>query len=165
MRHWNVEPDSLLVNAKLADVDVVELLAAGPDEIVVFGGVVSGAEIVQVCVAGEASTLPAPSVARTSNVCEPTPRPLYAFGDAHDAHAPPSMRHSNVDPDSLLANAKLADPDALGFDGPDEIVVSGGVVSAAAEIVQVCVAGEASTLPAASVARTSNVCDPAPRPL
>ena len=64
-----------------------------------------------------------------------------------------------------LANAKLADPDALGFDGPDEIVVSGGVVSAAAEIVQVCVAGEATTLPAASVARTSNVCDPAPRPL
>jgi hypothetical protein len=40
------------------------------------------------------------------------------------------MRHSNVDPDSLLANAKLADADALGFDGPDEIVVSGGVVSA-----------------------------------
>jgi hypothetical protein len=71
------------------------------------------------------------------------------------------MRHWNVEPDSLLVNAKLADPDVLGFGGPDEIVVSGAVVS----IVQVRDAGEASTLPAASVARTSNVCDPAPSPL
>ena len=42
-----------------------------------FGGVVSdGALIVQVHVAGVASVLPAASVARTLNVCEPAARPL-----------------------------------------------------------------------------------------
>ena len=40
----------------------------------------------------------------------------------------------------------------------------GAVVSAAVLIVQVCVAAEASTLPA-SVARTLNVCDPVLRAL
>jgi hypothetical protein len=44
--------------------------------------------------------------------------------------------------------------------GPETIVVSGAVVSPGAVIVQVTVAGEASTLPAASVARTVNVCEP-----
>jgi hypothetical protein len=75
MRHWNVEPVSLDVNEKLAEllVDVPD----GPAVIVVFGAVVSGGgtSTVQVRLAGEASVLPAASVARTSNVCDPFARP------------------------------------------------------------------------------------------
>ena len=67
----NVDPDSVEVNANVAPVAVVGL--AGPDVIVVFGGVVSaGALIVQVCDGGVASTFPAVSIARTVNVCELT---------------------------------------------------------------------------------------------
>ena len=43
--------------------------------------------------------------------------------------------------------------------GPESIVVSGATVST----VKVRVAGVASTLPAASLARTSNVCAPCAR--
>ena len=50
----------------------------------------------------------AESVARTSNVCDPTPRPLYALGEAHDDQAEPSSLHSNVEPASLAENEKLA---------------------------------------------------------
>jgi hypothetical protein len=48
------------------------------------------------------------------------------------AHAPLSKRHSNVDPDSVLENAKVGDVAfvALPPAGPDEIEVSGGRVSA-----------------------------------
>ena len=49
----------------------------------------------------------------------------------------------------------------VGPVGPDVIVVSGAVVST----VNVRVAGVASTLPAASIARTANVCSPAARPV
>src|SRR3954471_9451804 len=109
MRHWNVEPDSVDANAKLADAELTVPL--GPDEIDVSGAVVSTGVVttVHVRVAGEASVLPAPSVARTSNVWEPSARPEYALGDVHAAYAPPSMRHSNVEPDSVDANPRLAE--------------------------------------------------------
>jgi hypothetical protein len=81
------------------------------------------------------------------------------------AKAPLSSLHSNADPDSLDENANEALVDVVGFDGPDPIVVSGGVVSDGALIVHVHVAGEASVLPAASVARTLNVCEPVLSPL
>ena len=72
--HWNV-PDSVELNANAALVDVVGLVGAAV--IVVFGAVVSPAALtVHVCVAGEASALPAASVASTLNVCEPVVRPL-----------------------------------------------------------------------------------------
>src|SRR3954452_2454009 len=108
MRHWNVEPDSVEANAKLAE--PVATVPLGPDEIDVSGAVVSSGvvSIVHVRVAGEASVLPAPSVARTLNVCEPSARPEYALGEVHAAYAPPSMRHSNVEPDSVDVNATLA---------------------------------------------------------
>jgi hypothetical protein len=50
--------------------------------------------------------------------------------------------------------------------GPESMVVFGGVVSGggAVFIVHVRVAGVASTLPAASVALTENVCEPSVRP-
>ena len=69
-------PASVAVNAIEA---LVEVPLAGAVVIVVSGGVVSpdaGSLTVQVAVAGEASTLPAVSVARTLKVCEPTARPL-----------------------------------------------------------------------------------------
>ena len=72
--HSNVAPASLAVNANEALVESVD--ASGPDVIVVSGGVVSAGVIVHVRVAGVASVLPAGSVARTLNVCAPTPRPL-----------------------------------------------------------------------------------------
>jgi hypothetical protein len=75
MRHWNVEPLSDEEKPKVAEslVDVPD----GPELIVVSGAVVSGGgtSTVQVRLAGEASVLPAASVARTSNVCEPFARP------------------------------------------------------------------------------------------
>ena len=40
-----------------------------------------------------------------------------------------SSAHSNVDPVSLEVNAKLAEVAVTVPDGPDEIVVCGGVVS------------------------------------
>ena len=52
----------------------------GPASIVVSGGVVS---TVQVRLAGLGSVLPAGSVARTVNVCEPSARPLYVWGEVH----------------------------------------------------------------------------------
>ena len=63
---------------KLNEADVLLTVPVGPESMVVFGGVVSGGGavfIVQVRVAGVASTLPAASVALTENVCEPSVRP------------------------------------------------------------------------------------------
>ena len=72
-----MEPASEEENVKEAD----ELLTVpeGPELMVVFGGVVSGGGAVltvQVRVAGVASTLPAPSVALTEKVCEPSESPV-----------------------------------------------------------------------------------------
>ncbi len=76
--HSNVEPASELEKLNVASVALVVL--AGPLSIVVSGGVVSGggvgSTIVHVCVAGVASVLPAPSVARTLKVCVPSARPV-----------------------------------------------------------------------------------------
>ena len=49
------------------------MVPVGPESIVVFGAAVA---IVNVRVAGVASTLPAASLARTENVCVPTARPV-----------------------------------------------------------------------------------------
>ncbi len=72
-----------------------------------------------------------------------------------------SRRHSNVAPGSVLVNAKDADVELVGPVGPLVIVVSGAAVST----VNVRVAGDGSTLPAVSIARTANVCSPWARPV
>ena len=144
-RHSNVEPDSVEENvndgALFADVP------AGPVLIVVSGAVVS---TVNVRVAGVGSTLPAASIARTENVCVPSASVPEECGDVQRANDPsppgPSSLHSNVEPDSDDVNENGGPPAAN--------VVSGGVVST----VNVRVAGVGSTLPAASIARTENVC-------
>jgi len=61
--------------------------------------------------------------------------------------------HSKLDPGSVDPKANVADVLDTVPDGPESINVSGGVVSL--WIVQVRVAGVASVLPAASVARTA----------
>jgi hypothetical protein len=103
--------------------------------------------IVQVCAAGVGSTFPAWSTARTSNVCEPAPRPAYCRGLVHVLQAVAcwlSRRHSNRSSSievwsSLPSNSNVAVVWLLGSAGLLVIVVSGGVVSGGGGGVQVTV--------------------------
>jgi hypothetical protein len=133
-----------------------ELLGfVGDAEIVAVGATVS---IVQVELAA-LPALPAASTAFTWNVCEPSARALYAFGEVQLANAPPSIAHWKVAPTSEV-NEKLAFALFAGFVGAAEIVAVGATVS----IVHVKLAG-ALVLPAASFALTWNVCAPSARPV
>ena len=73
-----------------------------------------------------------------------------------EPHAPPSTRHSNVEPAWLDESANVGVASFVGPDGPLSIVVCGAAVST----VKAREAGVASTFPARSVARTSNVWAP-----
>ena len=68
-----VEPASFAVKLNVA-LTLLVVAAGAPAPIVVSGGVPS--LTVQVNRAGVGSVLPSASTARTSNVCEPTDRPL-----------------------------------------------------------------------------------------
>ena len=94
-------------------------------------------------------------------MCDPSARPVSASGEVHDENAAPSSRHSKVAPVSVAVNEKLADAVADGSAGCAVMVVSGAPVST----LQVKLAGVASVLPAESVARTENVCEPSARPV
>ena len=78
--------------------------------------------------------------------------------------------HSRVDPVSLEETEKLAEVAVVVAAGPAVIAVSGGVMSAGGGggggdvTAQPYTAGVASTLPAASLARTENWWVPMPRP-
>jgi hypothetical protein len=80
-------------------------------------------------VAGDASVLPAGSVARTSNVCALSVRPARLCGLVQGAQPPPSMRHSNVEPVSDELKVKLGTAAFDGSAGLPVIVVSGAVRS------------------------------------
>jgi hypothetical protein len=83
----------------------------------------------------------------------------------HEANAAPSSEHSKLDPDSLEVKLKLADVLVVDDGGaPAPIVVFGAVVSGAVTVHE-REAGEPSTLPEASLARTRNWWEPADRPL
>ena len=153
-RHSNVAPGSLV------NVNVCVVAVIGPDgpPVMVVSGAGATTATVNVRVAGVASTLPAASLARTANVCWPSARFVYACGDVLVANAAPSRRHSNVAPGSLV-KANDAELEVMVPVGPLVIVVSGAAVST----VNVRVAGEPSTLPAASRARTENVLSPSVR--
>jgi hypothetical protein len=77
------------------------------------------------------------------------------------AQDPESSEHWKVEPLSLELKSRLALVEAVVPAGPELIVVSGAVVSAGGGVeactVQLRVAGEASALPAASVAFTAKV--------
>src|SRR4051794_18681178 len=100
--------------------------SAGPDGIAALGAVVS---TVKVRMAGLDSAFPAASTARTSNVCVPSARPEYPFGEAHPSQPPPSRRHSNLDDCSLEEKPNDASGLLVGSLGPESIVVSGAVES------------------------------------
>ena len=121
---------------------------------------VSGATVStdHTCSAGEASTLPARSRARTRNTCAPSPNPANDAGDKHTKNTAPSSEHSNVTPGSD-ANANTAAAEADNTGGTDTNNVSGGVVSTVQEALVL------PELPAASVAVSSKVCVPSPRPV
>jgi hypothetical protein len=94
--HWKLEPPSLEKREKLAAVE--EVVPDGPEEIEVWGGVVSGvASTVQVRLAGEASVLPAASVALAEKVCEPEARELKEVGEAQSPHGRESSEHSKLE--------------------------------------------------------------------
>ena len=83
-------------------------------------------------VAGEASVLPAASVARTETLWAPSPSAVVVHGLVQVAHEPVSTRHWNVEPLSLAVNANVGVVSLVGPVGPEPIVVSGAVVSDAA---------------------------------
>jgi hypothetical protein len=138
-RHSKVEPGSEALKVKVGVVPLVGL--AGPLSIVVFGAVRS---IVHVKLAGDASVFPAASVARVSKVCVPSASALVVYGLVQVLQLPPSTPHSKVEPGSLALKSKLGVVSLDGLDGVESIVVLGPVRS----IVQVCVAGVPSVLPA-----------------
>jgi hypothetical protein len=151
--HWNVDPG--LVEPNPNDGDALFVAPVGPLVIEVSGAEVS---TVNARVAGVASTLPAPSAARTENAYEPSASGPTIRGEVQLTYVPvappgPSSLHSNAEPGSELENPNDGDAWFVVPDGPESIVVSGAAVST----VKGCVAGDASTLPAGSVARTENV--------
>jgi hypothetical protein len=116
---------------KVSSAEVELVVPDGPEVIVLSGAVVSGGgtSTVHVREAGRGSVLAAPSRARTSKTCVPFASPLYEAGELHEAHASPSMRHSKLEPGSFEENVKLAESVATVPDGPESIVVSGGIRS------------------------------------
>ena len=75
-------------------------------------------------------------MAHTRNTWSPGRRSSYAIGVSHASIGPASSWHSNAAPASE-ASVKDAAMLAVLAGGPDRIVVSGGVVSAAGSTVQV----------------------------
>src|SRR5689334_11817311 len=78
---------------------------------------------------GDASVLPAASVARTSKVWVLSVRPATLCGLVHGDQAPPSIRHSNVEPLSDELKLKLGVAALDGSAGLLVIVVWGAVRS------------------------------------
>ena len=151
-RHSSVAPGSP-ANASCAPVSVVE--PVGPAMIVgAAGRVVS---TVQVCVA-TGDWLLAASVWRISTVCWPSVRPVSCSGELHGTQAPPSTWHSNVAPPSPV-NAIDGLASLLSGAGAD-VRSMPGAAGAPVSTVHVCVAGVASALPTASLARTCTVWGP-----
>ena len=106
-----MEPASVEVKE---NVGVLSLVGPeGPAVIVVSGGVVS---TVNDRLAGDASVLPAASVARTSNVCAPSARAAVVNADQQDANAAASTRHWKVEPASVEVKENVG---VLSLVGPD----------------------------------------------
>ncbi len=100
------------------------------------------------------------------NVYVPSARPVYGCGELHADALPvvapgPSSLHSNVDPASDASNVKVALVTLIVPLGPSSIEVLGAVASTVNERV----AGDGSSLPAASRALTVKVYAPSARPV
>jgi hypothetical protein len=107
-----------------------------------------------------ASVLRAASVALTEKVCEPLANPVYFLGEEQALKAAPSSLHSKVE---FASDEEKVNEALFCFvvpEGPESMVVSGGVVSCGGGgtfTVKVLEAGVASTLPTPSLALTSKV--------
>ena len=103
------------------------------------------------------------SMARTWKVCDPPAKPVYFLGEVQLPKGAPSMEHSKVDPASEEEKLNVALFCFVAPEGPESMVVSGGMVSCGGggtSTVKVLEAELASTLPALSFALTSKVCGP-----
>src|SRR4051812_48206321 len=119
MRHSNVDPAS--DDVKLY-VGVSSLIRPdGPEVIVVIGATVS---TVKDRDAGDGSTLPAVSVARTSNVWAPSVSTAVASGELQATNAALSTRHSNVEPCWSAMNVNVGVASVPNPNGPSVMVVS-----------------------------------------
>ena len=92
---------------------------------------------------------------------------MRALGEAGErarrlqsAQAPPSSRHSKRAPGSLDENANVAVVAVVTRSGALSIVVSGAMPEGSGARDHSARAGVGSTLPAASIARTSKTCAP-----
>src|SRR3954468_16997482 len=94
--------------------------------IVAFGLAVSRCQVQE---AGDASVLPAASVARTSNVWELSLSPPTLFGLVHGAKAAPSTLHSKLEPGSVEVNVNAGAATLDGSAGLPTMFVSGAVRS------------------------------------
>lgn len=94
--------------------------------LVTVGGMAS---TVQVWLAGVPSVFPAPSVPRTWKVCEPLVKVLYVTGEMHALNVEPSRLHAKVLFASVAVKLKVADVEFVKGDGPEAMLVSGGVLS------------------------------------
>jgi len=79
--------------------------------------------------AGVGSVLDAASIARTWKVSEPLAKPVYCFGEAQALKAAPSRLHSNAEFGSVDEKVNVASLVFTVPDGPESMVVLGGVVS------------------------------------
>ena len=109
--------------------------------------------------AGVRSVFPTASVAFTWKLWFPVPNPFKVTGVVQSANAAPSTLHWNVLFFSVDLNLNVALLLAVGVFGFPVMLVSGGIAS----IVQMNLAAILSVLPAASMARTWNVCFALPK--
>src|SRR5688500_17970426 len=131
------------------DAMVERMSGAGPAVMVVSGATRS---IVQLWLAGDGSTLPAASTARTTNECGPSSRLNRSVGEAQRTSGPASIEHWKVAPASD-EKANRAVPLFVSWAGASSRLVSGGCRST----VHVYTTAGFSVLPEVSVARTENV--------
>src|SRR5918999_1714831 len=100
--------------------------------------VVQAATTVQARAAGDWSTLPAGSIARTRTSWLPTVNPVYWCGEAQPLHAPPSREHWNDEPASLDENVNDGLRSVVDPLGPVSRVVSGASKSGAPNVSTSC---------------------------
>src|SRR6185295_3612095 len=149
--HWKVAPApaSGEMNVNVAVVLMVGPLGP-PGRICVSGVRVSTA---QAYTAGDRSTLPARSRARTANECAPSPTGPNDAPLVHGRKPPLSSEQSNVTDASLERKLNCAMTLLSWAGGPLSSIVSGATVS----IVHTRSAGVSSLLPAASTALTEKL--------
>ena len=106
--------------------------------------------------------MPVALTARTRTLCAPSPPLPSSSGELQALKLAPSMLHCALEVGSSDVKATCTVPGATRPLGACVIVIWGpvGAAGAGASVFQLAVAGVASTLPAASIARTANVWGP-----